>query len=278
MNREGVRSLLTELAWDELVRLAMVDRRMVRILLSLLYDADDEVELEGGVATAARPGVAPPLTRPVAERVLDLLRGLQPYTSTLGPQHFNDAERRGFQVSAQELEVLFRGTSAEHWRQIESGTETSSLLQNLRRSGKFPADYLQARDARQAPAPSVFGSAQPSAPVEAAAANGGPSAAAQEAHRRLEQGEVQEALAVIQGSAAQPRAYDKRGELDTQTTADSLVGEQERLEREIRRAASSTAYPQPPKPEPKASAEEAIETMETIDEYLSDVVGLIDNP
>lgn len=41
LNRDGVKKLLNNLAWDELVRLALIDRRITRTLLSLLYDADD---------------------------------------------------------------------------------------------------------------------------------------------------------------------------------------------------------------------------------------------
>lgn len=43
MNREGVKKLLAELAWEEIVRLALLDRRVLRTLLGLLYDADDYV-------------------------------------------------------------------------------------------------------------------------------------------------------------------------------------------------------------------------------------------
>ncbi len=63
MNREGVKKLLTELAWEEIVRLALVDRRVVRTLLGLLYDADDYVHWlaidaigrTGGAIAAADP-------------------------------------------------------------------------------------------------------------------------------------------------------------------------------------------------------------------------------
>ena len=43
MNREGVRKLLIEHEWEEAVRLALIDRRVLRILLGLLYDAEDYV-------------------------------------------------------------------------------------------------------------------------------------------------------------------------------------------------------------------------------------------
>lgn len=41
MNREGVKKLLIEHDWEEVVRLALIDRRVLRILLGLLYDAED---------------------------------------------------------------------------------------------------------------------------------------------------------------------------------------------------------------------------------------------
>ncbi len=43
MNREGVKKLLTELAWEEIVRLALVDQRVLRTLLRLLYEDDDYI-------------------------------------------------------------------------------------------------------------------------------------------------------------------------------------------------------------------------------------------
>jgi HEAT repeat protein len=43
VNREGVRRLLIEHDWEEIVRLALIDRRVLRILLGLLYDAEDYV-------------------------------------------------------------------------------------------------------------------------------------------------------------------------------------------------------------------------------------------
>ncbi len=43
VNREGVRKLLTEHEWEEIVRLALLDRRVLRILLGLLYEAEDYV-------------------------------------------------------------------------------------------------------------------------------------------------------------------------------------------------------------------------------------------
>lgn len=63
LNRDGVKKLLTDLAWDEVVRLALIDRRMFRVLLSLLYDADDYLHWlaidalgrAGGAAAAASP-------------------------------------------------------------------------------------------------------------------------------------------------------------------------------------------------------------------------------
>ncbi|MDT8904041.1 DVU0298 family protein [Anaeroselena agilis] len=41
MNREGVKRLLYERDWEEVVRLALIDRRVLRVLIGLLYDADD---------------------------------------------------------------------------------------------------------------------------------------------------------------------------------------------------------------------------------------------
>lgn len=74
MNREGVKKLLADRAWDEIARLAVIDRRVLRVLLSLLYDADDychwlAVEAIGrvGGATAA---VNPEKTRELVRRLL----------------------------------------------------------------------------------------------------------------------------------------------------------------------------------------------------------------
>ncbi len=41
MNREGVKKLLVDRDWEEIVRLALIDRRMIRSLLGFLYEADD---------------------------------------------------------------------------------------------------------------------------------------------------------------------------------------------------------------------------------------------
>lgn len=73
MNREGVRKLLLEHEWEEIVRLALIDRRVLRILLGLLYDADDYVHWLaidvigrcGGETAAANP-----------EKTRDLIRRL----------------------------------------------------------------------------------------------------------------------------------------------------------------------------------------------------------
>ncbi len=71
MNREGVKKLLVALAWEEIVRLTAVDRRVLRTLLGLLYDADDYVHWltidavgrAGGAMAAADPGKARELIR-----------------------------------------------------------------------------------------------------------------------------------------------------------------------------------------------------------------------
>jgi HEAT repeat protein len=74
MNREGVKKLLADQAWDEIARLAVIDRRVLRVLLSLLYEADDyghwlAVEAIGrvGAATAADH---PEKTRELVRRLL----------------------------------------------------------------------------------------------------------------------------------------------------------------------------------------------------------------
>ncbi|MDR3591843.1 MAG: hypothetical protein P4N41_19480 [Negativicutes bacterium] len=43
MNREEVKKILLAQAWDEVVRLALVDRSILRTLFGLLYDADDYI-------------------------------------------------------------------------------------------------------------------------------------------------------------------------------------------------------------------------------------------
>lgn len=74
MNRDGVKKLLLEKAWDEIARLAAIDRRVLRVLLSLLYDADDyghwlAVEAIGRVG-AATAKVNPEKTRELVRRLL----------------------------------------------------------------------------------------------------------------------------------------------------------------------------------------------------------------
>lgn len=73
MNREGIKKLLAALAWDELIRLAAVDRRLVRSLLGLLYDADDYVHWLA-VDAIGRVGGATAAAEP--DRVRDLIRRL----------------------------------------------------------------------------------------------------------------------------------------------------------------------------------------------------------
>jgi HEAT repeat protein len=71
VNREGVKKLLAALAWEEVVRLALLDRRMLRTLLGLLYDADDYMHWlaidalgrAGGAIAAGNPDKARELIR-----------------------------------------------------------------------------------------------------------------------------------------------------------------------------------------------------------------------
>lgn len=74
MNREGVRKLLLDSDWEEIVRLALAERRVVRSLLSLLYDADDfvhwlAIEAVGRVGGALAP-VNPEQVRELVRRLL----------------------------------------------------------------------------------------------------------------------------------------------------------------------------------------------------------------
>ena len=73
MNREGVKKLLVALAWDEVVRLTAIDRRVLRTLLGLLYDADDYVHWLA-VDAIGRVGGATAATDP--DKVRELIRRL----------------------------------------------------------------------------------------------------------------------------------------------------------------------------------------------------------
>lgn len=68
-----MKRLLTDLAWDEIVRLALLDRRIFRILLSLLYDADDHVHWLA-VDAIGRAGGA--MAEDCPEKTRDLIRRL----------------------------------------------------------------------------------------------------------------------------------------------------------------------------------------------------------
>jgi HEAT repeat protein len=74
VNREGVKKLLVRQAWGEIVRLALIDRRTIRILLGLLYEADDYMHwLAIDALGRAGGGVAasdPDRTRELIRRLL----------------------------------------------------------------------------------------------------------------------------------------------------------------------------------------------------------------
>jgi HEAT repeat protein len=73
VNREGVRKLLVDRQEDEAVRLALLDRRVLRVLFGLLYDADDYVHWLA-IDALGRTGEAMAAGDP--ERVRDLVRRL----------------------------------------------------------------------------------------------------------------------------------------------------------------------------------------------------------
>ncbi len=73
MNREEIKKLLLDLDWEEIVRLALSDRRVVRGLFSLLYDADDRVHW---LAIEAVGRVAGALATVNPEQVRELVRRL----------------------------------------------------------------------------------------------------------------------------------------------------------------------------------------------------------
>lgn len=73
MNREGVKKLLLDRERDEVVRLALLDRRVLRVLLGLLYDADDYVHW---LAIDALGHAGAGLAADNSEKVRDLVRRL----------------------------------------------------------------------------------------------------------------------------------------------------------------------------------------------------------
>lgn len=73
MNRDSVKKLLLDQAWGEVARLALDDRRVIRALLSLLYDADDFVRW---LAIEAIEQVAGMLADDDPEKVRELVRRL----------------------------------------------------------------------------------------------------------------------------------------------------------------------------------------------------------
>jgi len=74
MNRDAVKDLLLDLAWDDIVRMALADRRVVRALFRLLYDGDDfvhwlAIEAIGRVG-GALAAVNPETVRELVRRLL----------------------------------------------------------------------------------------------------------------------------------------------------------------------------------------------------------------